>query len=202
MGVGYKIQDTIHLPKPALLGWHQYLNASLAIAAIYTTSFQISQKNIADGLKQVKWISRLEKLNHNLLKKDDELWIDGAHNQGGFQVLSDWVKEQIVDDFQNKKPKRNYLIVGFTKHKAKPELFSPFKDVIDAICAIRVAGEPNPEEAEIVAEAVLKSGIEEVKAEDDLLDAINFLVNLDPENSCRIIICGSLYLARDFILFK
>ena len=45
-------------------------------------------------------------------------------------------------------------------------------------------------------------GIEEVKAEDDLLDAINFLVNLDPENSCRIIICGSLYLARDFILFK
>jgi dihydrofolate synthase / folylpolyglutamate synthase len=187
----------IHLPKPALLGWHQYLNASLAIAAICTTSFQISQKNIADGLKQVRWISRLEKLNHNLLKKDDELWIDGAHNQGGFKVLSDWLKEQIVDDFESKKPKRNYLIVGFTKHKAKPEFFLPFKDVVDFICALRVAGEPNPEEVETIVEQVLKSGIEEVKSEDDLLDAINFLVNLDPENPCRIIICGSLYLARD-----
>lgn len=196
--VSGQLFEFLNLPKPALLGWHQYLNASLAIAAICTTTFSISQKNISDGLEQVKWISRLEKLNHKLLKKDDELWIDGAHNEGGFIVLSDWLKEQIVDDFQNEKPKRNYLIVGFTKHKAKTEFFSPFKDIIDFISAIRVAGEPNPEEAETIYEQVLKSGIEEVKTEDDLLDAINFLVNLDQENPCRIIICGSLYLARDF----
>ena len=126
------------------------------------------------------------------------MWIDGAHNEGGFIVLSDWLKEQIVDDFQNEKPKRNYLIVGFTKHKAKPEFFAPFKDVIDFICAIRVDGEPNPEDAKMILEKVKISGIEEVKTEDDLLDAINFLVNLDQENPCRIIICGSLYLARDF----
>jgi len=196
----YLDKNFINLPKPALLGWHQYLNASLAIVAILksSSSFNISQEHISEGIKQVKWISRLEKLNHKLLKKDDELWIDGAHNQGGFKVLSDWLKEQIVDDFESKKPKRNYLIVGFTKHKAKREFFLPFKDVIDFICTIRVAGEPDPEEAEIIVGEVLKSEIEEVKAEDGLQDAINFLVNLDPQNPCRIIICGSLYLARDF----
>ncbi len=196
----YLDKDFPNLPKPALSGWHQYLNASLAIAAIcnISLSFNISQKNISDGLKQTQWVSRLEKLNYKLPKKDDELWIDGAHNQGGFQVLSDWIKEQIVDDFQNKQPKRNYLIVGFTKHKVKAEFFLPFKDVVDFICAIRVAGEPNPEEAENIVEKVLESGIEEIKAEDDLSEAINFLANLDQKNHCRIIICGSLYLARDF----
>ena len=193
----YLNNEFINLPKPALLGWHQYLNASLAITTIKTLqNFSISQSNISDGLKNVKWPSRLEKLNHPLLKINDELWIDGAHNQAGFEVLSDWVNEKIIED-ENQKPKRNYLIVGFSKNKAKPEFFLPFKDIIDFICTIRVAGEPNPEQAEIVLEKILQSEIIEAKAEDDLFDAINFLVNLDPENPCRIIICGSLYLARD-----
>ena len=106
------------------------------------------------------------------------------------------VYEKIIED-ENQKPKRNYLIAGFSKNKAKPEFFLPFKDIIDFICTIRVAGEPNPEQAELVLEKILQSEIIESKAEDDLFDAINFLVNLDPENPCRIIICGSLYLARD-----
>lgn len=201
-----------NLPKPALLGWHQYLNASLAIATICTISPKLlSEQNsntekdqnfnwdkaIRNGLRNVKWSSRLEKLHHHLLKKDDELWIDGAHNQGGFEVLADWLGEKIGDDFHNQKPKRNYLITGFSKHKAKAEFFLPFLDIIDFICAVRVAGEPNPEEAETVMEKILKSGIEEVKTKDDLFDAIGFLVNLDQQNPCRIIICGSLYLARD-----
>ena len=193
----YLNNEFINLPKPALLGWHQYLNASLAITTIKTLqNFSISQSNISDGLKNVKWPSRLEKLNHPLLKINDELWIDGAHNQAGFEVLSDWVNEKIIED-ENQKPKRNYLIAGFSKNKAKPEFFLPFKDIIDFICTIRVAGEPNPEQAELVLEKILQSEIIEAKAEDDLFDAINFLVNLDPENPCRIIICGSLYLARD-----
>ncbi len=187
-----------NLPKPALPGSHQYINSSLSIATICNLkNFNISEEHIKQGLLNVKWPSRLEKLSCKLLKKDDELWIDGAHNQGGFEILSDWMKEKIVDDFESKKPKRNYLITGFTNHKSKPELFLPFKDIIDFVCAIRVAGEPNPEEAEVIVEKVLESGIEEVIAQDDLFDAINFLVNLDPSNPCRIIICGSLYLARD-----
>lgn len=187
-----------NLTKPALLGSHQYINSSLAIAAICNlTNFNISENHINQGLLNVKWQSRLEKLSSKLLSKDDELWIDGAHNQGGFEVLSDWIKEQIVDDFESNKPKRNYLIVGFTKGKSKPELFIPFKDMIDFICAIRVAGEPNPESAEIIKEKILESGIEEVEAQDDLIDAVYFLKNLDKENPCRIVICGSLYLARD-----
>ena len=193
-----------NLTKPALAGWHQYLNSALAIAAICTIKNfnNISQDAINDGLKKVKWPSRLEKLNHQLLRSEDELWIDGAHNAGGAAVLVDWIKEQIVDDFQSKKLKRNYLIVGFSKHKAKPEFFAPFKDVVDFICAVRVSGEPNPEETNVIAKTILESGIGEVQAQDGIFDAISFLVNLDPENPCRIVICGSLYLAKTIVRFQ
>lgn len=187
-----------NLVKPRLLGFHQYINSSLAIAAICNLKqFNINSDHINFGLKNVKWPSRIEKLFCPFLEKDDELWIDGAHNQGGFEILSDFLKTKIVDDFESNKPKRNYLIVGFTRDKSKPELFIPFKEIIDFICAIRVAGEPKPEEAETIKENILKSEINEVATADDLFDAINFLKNLDRENPCRIIICGSLYLARD-----
>ncbi|MES2677916.1 MAG: Mur ligase family protein [Pseudomonadota bacterium] len=191
------LDNDLPIPKPALEGAHQYVNAALAITTINNISgFKISQTDINNGLKNVKWSSRLEKLNHSLLKPDDELWIDGAHNQAGFEVLANWISEKIADD-ETKKPKRNYLITGFSKNKSKPEFFLPFKDIIDFICTVRVAGEPNAEQAEVILEKILEAGIEEVKNEDDLFDAINFLVNLDSENPCRIIICGSLYLARD-----
>jgi dihydrofolate synthase/folylpolyglutamate synthase len=221
-----------NLNKPALLGLHQYLNASLAIACaslILKLSYypplppqiQLSSQRglgstthnkanpdykdaqkvhtiINNGLKQVKWPSRLQRLTYKQLRKDDELWIDGAHNEGGFLVLSDWIKEQIVDDIENYIIKRNYLIVGFTKGKAKSRFFSFFKDIIDFICAVRVYGEPNPESADIISKKINLAEIKEVKEENDLDEAIDFLVNLDPKNPCRIVICGSLYLARDF----
>jgi dihydrofolate synthase/folylpolyglutamate synthase len=190
--------------KPALQGWHQYLNSSLAIAAIHaikhfkTADFNISHNAINKGLQQIKWPSRLEKLDYKFLKENDELWIDGAHNQSSFEVLADWVEEQIFNGQINKVIKRHYLIVGFTKNKVRSEFFYPFRDIIDFICSIRVAGEPNPEEADVIIKKILESKIDDAQAKEDLSEAIDFLVNLDKKNPCRIIICGSFYLARDF----
>ncbi len=198
-----------NLNQPVLPGWHQYLNCSLAIAAICAIEdnknnfshnlegFKISQDSINQGLLKVKWPSRLEKLSHKLLSKDDQLWIDGAHNVGGFEIVADWLKEQIMADEASLQPKRNYLIVGFSKNKAKSEFFSFFKDIIDCICAIRVKGEPNPEEAEVIVDQILQAGINQVLVKEDLPTAIDFLKNLDHNNPCRIVVCGSLYLARD-----
>ncbi|MFT7087120.1 MAG: dihydrofolate synthase/folylpolyglutamate synthase [Rickettsiales bacterium] len=187
-----------NLSKPSLLGWHQYLNASLAIGAVsLLKDFNISKENISAGLKEVNWASRLEKLPNKILDSNDELWIDGAHNQSGFEVLSDWISDKIIEDSTNEEPKRNYLIVGFTNQKSKPELFIPFKDIIDFICTVRVDVEPSPESAEAILEKVLASGVEEVVKQDDLEGAIKFLKNLDKKNPCRIVICGSLYLARE-----
>ena len=192
------------LPKPNLIGRHQYLNASLAIAAICAikdlqkTNFNIDQKAAEEGLKKAFMPSRLQKLNYRKLKAKDELFIDGAHNFGGFSSLALWLKEKMVEDYEKKEIKRNYLIVGFSKNKSKPEIFRLFKDIMDFICPVMVEGEPDPEETGNIAKNIAAAQIEQFKTKENLDDALNFLINLDQKNPCRIIICGSFYLARDF----
>ncbi len=65
--------------------------------------------------------------------------------------------------------------------------------MIDFIYAIRVAGEPNPEDADIIVKKIINIPNE---VAENLSDAIDFLAKKS-DKSCRIIIAGSLYLARD-----
>ncbi len=80
------------------------------------------------------------------------------------------------------------MLVGFTEGKVREEFFSFFEEMIDFICSIRVAGEPNPENAEIIANKIININN---SCKDDISDAINFLSQRS-KKSCRIIICGSL----------
>ena len=198
--------DFKKLPPPALPGQHQYLNAANAIAGIIaikdfqTANFYINRKHVAEGLKKVKWPSRLQRINGNINKifknPESEIWIDGAHNSGGAYVLANWFKEKKREDLNKKINKSCYLITGFTKGKAEKQFFDQFKNIVNMICPVRVQGEPNPESAEIIKEEIIKSGIDATEQE-DLTEALYFLANLNKNTPCRIVICGSLYLARD-----
>ena len=92
--------------------------------------------------------------------------------------------------------KENYLIVGFTVGKVRESFFVFFENMIDFICPIRVAGEPNPENANIIAKKIINI---RNQPQDNLFDAIDFLANNKSNKNCRIIIAGSLYLARDVV---
>lgn len=197
----YGDNNLINLPKPSLEGQHQYINCAIAVASIIALNdfcpdkFKITQDNIKNGLRNAKNPGRLEKIdiNHSNLNQNDEIWIDGAHNIGGFYALAIWLEEQIMMDEIQGIERQNYLIVGFTKSKVKEEFFGFFDNMIDHICSIRVAGEPNPENANIIAKKIINI---DNSCQDDLSSAIDFLVTKSDKN-CRIIICGSLYLARD-----
>jgi dihydrofolate synthase/folylpolyglutamate synthase len=200
-----------HLVQPGLSGSHQYINASTAIATIstindfYPNFFKIGQKAINQGLKNVIWPSRLEKINGNLLKllknNQSELIIDGAHNQSGAYCLASWVLEQKIIDKKNNLDKKNFFIVGFSKNKCKKEFLANFIKVADEVVAIRVDGEPYPEEAEIITEIGKLINLK-ISPQLDLLDAINYLAKSVNYQPCKIIICGSLHLARDVRKFS
>lgn len=200
----YKSQNLDNLPKPALEGEHQYINASLALATIfaleefYPKKFKITEENITNGLKLAKNPGRLEKINlfHKNLNQNDEIWLDGAHNIAGFFALARWLEEQIMADEISGIKKENYLIVGFTVGKVRESFFVFFENMIDFICPIRVAGEPNPENANIIAKKIINI---RNQPQDNLFDAIDFLANNKSNKNCRIIIAGSLYLARDVV---
>ena len=90
------------------------------------------------------------------------------------------------------------MIVGFTKGKAHQDFFNQFTNLIDFICPVRVEGEPNPENPEIIQQVIQKSEITtSSEKQNNISNAIKFLSNINPKLPFRILICGSIYLARD-----
>lgn len=194
-----------NLEKPSMQGQHQYINSSISIAcALSLKNFNITKNSIENALKSTFVKSRLEKINNNFLKyfdKNSEIFIDGAHNVSGAFALRNWFIEEIKNDKKNKINRKNCVILGFTKNKCRQEFLLQFQEVADEIIAITVDGEPNPESSEVIFE-IGKSCNLEIKKENDLLDAIFYLSKKYHAQEVRIVICGSLHLARDVKKFE
>jgi dihydrofolate synthase / folylpolyglutamate synthase len=196
------------IPKPALAGEHQYINFGTAIAAILAIKeqdpnlFKIDDNHIKQAVSDIYWPNRLEKidnsLNEILRNENSELWIDGAHNEAGAFSLARWLLSKKSEDIT---PKKTFVIVGFSKGKCKSSFLDKFSNIAEEIIAVRVDGEPYPEESEIIYEMIKKVGINGFAA-DDLLDAIEHIAKSNNFNDCRIVICGSLHLARDVKKFS
>lgn len=189
-----------NLPKPSLPGLHQYINFATSIAAvsILQQKFSIGETHIRQAISSVYWPSRLEKISGNLHKilknKQSEIWIDGAHNEAGAFAAARWLDEETKKD-----GKENFVICGFSKNKCKKEFLEKFRDVA-RLTAIRVDGEPYPEDAEKIVEIGAKNNLQ-ISAANDLSEAI-YRIAQNSVKPCRILICGSLHLAIDVRKFS
>lgn len=190
-----------YLPKPRLLGDHQYINFATALATIFAISdkFEISKDAIKQAISTLEWASRLQKIEGKLAKilqnSESELWIDGAHNPSGAFALA-----RFLNDESEKNPQQNFIICGFSRNKCKKEFLEAFRNNTKII-AVRVDGEPYPEEAEKIVEVGKAANIA-IHAASDLLDALHY-INLQMQHKpCRVVICGSLHLARDVRKFN
>lgn len=70
-----------------LMGIHQRLNTSCALAAVKTLNIKISEKAIQRGLAKVIWPARFQ-----IISKKPLTIVDGAHNPAGIKVLVESVK--------------------------------------------------------------------------------------------------------------
>lgn len=192
-GFAYMEQEgALRLPSPSLVGPHQYLNAGAAVAAIQCLEgFKISDEHIRQGLQQAVWPCRLEHIQQGVLlelvPEGWEIWLDGAHNKAGSQMLA-----HMADEWSDKPL---FAITGITKGRKCDDFFSPLKDKLQHVCGVRVESEPSAYPAIVVAEEIAKLGLETSPA-DDVEHAIQLLVQKADQPS-RILICGSLYLAGD-----
>jgi len=183
-----------NLSKPALQGNHQYYNFALAIGCCMSISdkFIFHYDGINRAISSVVWPSRLQKIDNNLIKffnnSDSEIWIDGAHNEDGARIIADWLlakNDQIL----------NFIICGFSRNKCKISFLNKFKNIAKII-AIKVNGEPYPEEPERICE-IAKSGNINVINGIELIEALRIIKRISKSRPTRIVICGSLHLARD-----
>jgi folylpolyglutamate synthase/dihydropteroate synthase len=87
------------------------------------------------------------------------------------------------------------VIVGFSRGKCKKEFLEKFKNIAEVI-AVRVDGEPYPEKAEKIAEIGEEISMP-IFAAEDLFEAMHHIAKTSWDKACRVVICGSLHLARD-----
>lgn len=195
---------------PGLQGKHQIINAGNAIAALTLLKNKfhynkISYEAINTGLEKVHWPARLQLLNNNknnaLIKrlqaecKDWQLLLDGAHNTGGALTIKEWLLKE-----------KCYFIIGMTREKNTKEFLSCLKNNIQFLQAICVQGEPRSQTIQEILEAaayssIPASGAASIMAALLAILEINETVAKD-ENINKIIICGSLFLAKDVAYYE
>jgi dihydrofolate synthase/folylpolyglutamate synthase len=179
---------------PSLKGDHQIINAAsvIALISLINDRFKINNEAINRGLQKASWPGRIELVVSSKAKDsvsdNIRIWLDGAHNSGGAQVLSDWIREELVDEDV-------YLILGMTKNRNVEQFSSYFQKLIKKGFGVRVLSEPSSYSAEEVAS---RAG-QLFEPADSMEDAIREISKIvDPSKRSNIIICGSLFLIADF----
>lgn len=199
------IEDkSICLPKPSLVGVHQYINASTAgvTALKLMQSFpKITLAHIAHGIASASWPARMQRINkgvlHSLLPQNIELWLDGAHNEAGAQM--------IVATLQGMQPQAVlYVIHGRTIHRDMKVFLKHFVGSAQLISCIEIMGEPDSENPYKIKETCDELNIPAIVSEsikDSVEDIVQYHQNhFEEKTKGRIIICGSLFLAGDVML--
>jgi dihydrofolate synthase/folylpolyglutamate synthase len=184
--------DFPDLPPPSLVGDHQIINAGAAIAAtLALENFKIGESAIRRGLQSAKWPARMQYIESgdmaSMLPDGWEIWVDGAHNEAGAQVLS-----CALDDLT---PKATYFICGFTKGRSAAKFLSHLKGRAKFVCAVIIQTEPNAQNADSIALEAKETGFNSAPFE-SIEDALHF-IGTNEITPGRIIFCGSLYLASD-----
>ncbi|MFQ3306991.1 MAG: dihydrofolate synthase/folylpolyglutamate synthase [Candidatus Midichloriaceae bacterium] len=194
--LNFSDNSSINFPLPKLIGIHQILNASTAIAAIkqLDTSYTISDANIEEGLLKTYWPARMEKITkgvlYSLLPNGSELLIDGAHNTMAAQMIA-----ATIDTLPKMK---TILINGRTRQRDIKGFLLPFRNKIEHLFAVPVEFEPESENPQKIEDEAVKLKIP-VTSCASITEAIHKCINIFPNQKFRIIICGSLYLMGDVL---
>lgn len=182
--------STVTYPLP-LLGSHQLINSSLAIATLQILrqqGWQISDEAIVHGMKQTRWPGRLQWTNW----RDRSLLIDGAHNSAGAIAL-----RQYLDSSDRITPPIQWII-GMIGGKDHADVLRELLRSNDSLFLVPVP-EHTPVDLAKLAD-LARSICSDLSACEVFSDEIAALEATKEEGS--IVLCGSLYLIGHFLRQK
>ncbi|MFM9939305.1 MAG: bifunctional folylpolyglutamate synthase/dihydrofolate synthase [Hyphomicrobiaceae bacterium] len=184
----------LDLPLPALIGPHQIVNAGVAVAAaLETHGLGLNERTIATGLTTVQWPARMQRLSSgplpSLLKREDELWLDGGHNPAGGIALA-----QTLADLEERSPRPLWMICGMMGQKDVAGFLTPFRGLAQRLLTVPIPGaHETPFPPERLAELARSLGLDAEPAPD--VEAALKRIRAAAKGPARVLICGSLYLA-------
>ncbi len=175
-----------------LLGYHQYVNATTAIAAIEClkeTGYAIPKSSVCAGFKNVQWHGRIQTVRSAPL-----VVLDGAHSPAAMQVLCSTLRECFRYD-------QATFIVSLMKDKNLIAIGDVLSKTADTVITTQVFDNPRVMPAEAIQDAwsgICPNVTAYPKPEDAITKA---LASASPTD--LICITGSLYLVGQALkIFK
>jgi dihydrofolate synthase/folylpolyglutamate synthase len=190
---------TTDWPLPGLLGAHQIENAGIALATLkLLDGIAVDAAAAAKGLTSVDWPARLQRLLRGPiiehLPQGWEVWLDGAHNEAGGQVLA-----RQVEIWRQERPELPVrLVFGMLSTHDAEGFLRPLAGKAEALRAVAIGGAHQTLSADNAAAAARRAGFPDALAAADPLAAALSLAAADPRPA-RLLICGSLYLAGEVL---
>jgi len=189
------------VPHTNLLGIHQMYNQGAAIAAYkvimddqFDASF-LSPENQNNPLWNVFWPGRLQKLNSGPyvehLKSDQELWIDGGHNDSAGTMLANQAREWEIHD---NKPLT--LILAMVDRKNPTEFLAPILPYCEKVIVTKIEDESASFEIEELYDLCKILGCSNITKASSVLSALDSGI---VEPNARILVAGSLFLIGNIL---
>jgi dihydrofolate synthase/folylpolyglutamate synthase len=186
-GLVYRGRREWVLPRPGLLGPHQFDNAGTALACLdCLPGFAVGEAALARGMQSVEWPARLQRLRRGplvaALPAECELWLDGAHNPAGGAALgavaAGW-RDRPLD-----------LVFGMLATHDPHAFLGALAPYVRRLRAVAIPGEANARPAEELAATAHALGLDAAPA-----TSVGDAVAAAAAPGGRTLICGSLYLA-------
>ena len=177
----------LKLPTPNILGQFQLENISTAIATLRLLDFDIKDDDIKNGITKIKNVARLQEIKSGKLKtlvKNNQLIIDGSHNEDGARVLNEYLQTLNCD---------KHIILGMMANKDHEKYISYFKN-ISSLTTIDIPRQPNSISGKELKEKF--KSMRNVQYKKNIEQAIE---SITLKENDLVIITGSLYLAGEML---
>lgn len=164
-----------------LLGDHQLHNASVVLSIADTLigeGWKISEQNIYDGVRDVRWPGRFD-----IVCRKPLFIIDGGHNPQCIEALVKNIRDYLAG-------KKVIALTGVLADKDYADMYKPVMPLVDRFVCITP---PNPRklEAEQLARYLRQAGAQ-AQASESILDGVKQAMELAGKDG--VVLCfGSLY---------
>ena len=164
-----------------LLGDHQLHNASVVLSIADTLigeGWKISEQNIYDGIRDVRWPGRFD-----IVCRKPLFIIDGGHNPQCIEALVKNIRDYLAG-------KKVIALTGVLADKDYADMYKPVMPLVDRFVCITP---PNPRklEAEQLARYLRQAGAQ-AQASESILDGVKKAMDLAGKDG--VVLCfGSLY---------
>lgn len=164
-----------------LLGDHQLHNASVVLSIADTLigeGWKISEQNIYDGIRDVRWPGRFD-----IVCRKPLFIIDGGHNPQCIEALVKNIRDYLAG-------KKVIALTGVLADKDYADMYKPVMPLVDRFVCITP---PNPRklEAQQLAQYLQQAGAQ-AQAGESILDGVKKAMDLAGEDG--VVLCfGSLY---------